>query len=65
MSTLGVKPYKQKLRKMHPHITLLVMVEIQKLLDVDFMRPIDYAEWISNLVPVTKPTGGIRICTDF
>lgn len=61
---LGIKPYKQKLRKMHPQITLLVKVELQKILGVGFIRPIDYVEWISNLVPVTKPTGVIRICMD-
>lgn len=61
----GVKPYKQTLRKMHPSIPLLVKIELQKLLDVGFIRPIDYAEWISNLVPMTKPTGGIRFCMDF
>lgn len=50
-----IKPYKKKLIKMHPHIALLLKVELQKLLDVGFIRPIDYAEWISNLVPMTKP----------
>lgn len=32
---------------------------------MDFIRPVDYEKWISNIVPVTKPTGGIRICTNF
>lgn len=59
------KPYKQKLRKMHPQIVLLVKVELQKLLDVGFIRPIDYVEWISNLVPITKPIEGIKICMEF
>lgn len=50
---------------MHPHIALLVKIELQKLLNVGFIRPTDYAEWISNLVLVTKQTRGIQICTDF
>lgn len=50
---------------MHPQIVLLVKVELKKLLDIGFIHPIDYAEWISNLVPITKPTSGIRICTYF
>jgi hypothetical protein len=54
-----VKPVKKNLRKMHPHITLLVKVELKKLLDVGFIRPIDYVEWISNIVPVSKPNGSI------
>ncbi|GLJ16865.1 hypothetical protein SUGI_0290680 [Cryptomeria japonica] len=61
----GAKPVKQKLRKMHPQIAVLVKTELKKLLDVGFIRPIDYAEWISNIVPIGKPKGGIRICTDF
>lgn len=40
-------------------------MELQKLLDVGFTRPIDYAKWISNLVLVTKITRGIRIYIDF
>ncbi|KAH9331744.1 hypothetical protein KI387_003852 [Taxus chinensis] len=59
------KPVKQKLRKMHPRIALLVKEELQRLLSVSFILPIDYPQWISNIVPVTKATGGLRICTDF
>lgn len=61
----NAKTYKQKLRKMHPQIALLVKVELKKLLDVGFIRSIDYENWISNLVPITKPNGQIRVCTDF
>lgn len=50
---------------MHPRVELLVKVEVEKLLDVSFIRPIDYLEWISNLLHVRKPDGNIRICTDF
>lgn len=61
----GVKLVKKVLRKMHPQVSLLVKVELKKLLDVGFIRPIDYAEWISNLVPIRKHSRGIWICTDF
>ena len=40
----GVKPVKQKLRKMHPHITLLVKAELEKLLGEKLIRAIDYAK---------------------
>ena len=59
------KPIKQKLRKMHPKVALLVKEELQKLLDVGFITPIDYPTWVSNVVPVGKKIGGIHICTDF
>lgn len=61
----GAKPIKHKLCKMHPQITVLVKAELKKLLDVGFIRPIDYVDWISNIVPIGKPNGGIHICTDF
>jgi len=50
---------------MNPTIALMVKEELQKLLDAKFIRPIDYSEWISNMVPVKKPNGKICICTDF
>lgn len=40
----GEKVVKQKLRKMHPHVTLLVKAKLQKFLDVGFKRPVDYVE---------------------
>ena len=61
----GIKPVKQKLCKMNPHIALLVKAELRKLLDVGFVRAIDYAEWISNIVPISKPDKSIRVCTNF
>ena len=51
---LGVKSVKQKLRTMHPHIALLVKEKLEKILGIKFIRAIDYAEWISNIVPISK-----------
>lgn len=59
------KLVKQKLRKMNPQVSLLVKEELQKMLDVEFIKPIDYPEWVSKIVLIGKPTWGIRICTDF
>lgn len=58
--TPSTNPVKQKLRKMHPRVELLAKVEHEKILDVSFIRPIDYAKWISNLVLVGKPDGNIK-----
>ena len=49
-----IKHVKQKLRKMHPHVALLVKEELEKILSANFIRAIDYVEWISNIVPVSK-----------
>lgn len=60
-----VKPVKQKLRKMHPHVALLVKVELEKLLKANFIKAIDYTEWISNIVPISKHDKSIHVCTNF
>lgn len=39
----SIKLVKQKLRKMHPHIALLVKVELKNLLKATFIQAIDYA----------------------
>ena len=62
---LGIKPVKQKLCKMHPHVTLLVKENLEKLLKAGFICAIDYVEWISNIVLVSKHDKSIRVSTDF
>jgi hypothetical protein len=42
-----------------------VKKEIERLLDANFIRPCRYAEWISNIVPVYKKNGKMRVCIDF
>lgn len=43
---LEVKLIKQKLRKMYPHVSLLVKDELEKILKATFIRAIDYVTWI-------------------
>jgi hypothetical protein len=39
---------------------------VERLLDAGFIRPCQYAEWVSNIIPVEKKgTGKIRVCIDF
>jgi hypothetical protein len=62
----GFKPYKQPLRKIYKDEVLAdVKKEIESLLDANFIRPCRYAEWISNIVPVYKKNGKMRVCIDF
>ena len=62
---LGDKPVKEKLRKMHPHIALPVKGKLENLLGEKFIRAIDYAKWISNIVPISKHEKTIQVCIDF
>lgn len=43
----------------------MVKEELQKLLEVKFIQPIDYSDWISNMVPVKKLYGMIHVYTNF
>jgi hypothetical protein len=42
-----------------------VKKEVEKMLEVGFIRPCRYAEWISSVVPVQKKDGWWRVCVDF
>ena len=61
----GAIPIKQKPWKIPFQVSLLMKKEIEKLLEVGFIRSIDYLEWMANIVPIKKPTSEIRVCTDF
>src|SRR5438045_7298526 len=39
--------------------------EVRKLIDSGFIREEQHPDWVSNIVPVTKKNGSIRICIDF
>jgi hypothetical protein len=39
--------------------------EVEKLINAHIILPIKYSEWVSNLVPLWKNTGEIRLCVDF
>ena len=63
--SLEVKLVKQTFRKMHPHIALLLKAELEKSVNTNFIQPLAYASWISNIVPISKKNGSIHICIDF
>ena len=50
---------------MHPKVALLVKEELHKMLEANFIHPIDYPEWVSNIFPIGKASGGIRVYSDF
>ena len=62
---VGVKPYQQPLRKMHPKLEPLIQSEVKKLLDAKIIFKVRHLESISNLVLLRKKYGEIRLCVDF
>jgi hypothetical protein len=53
----GYRPYKQPPQEIYKDKVLDdVKKEVERLIEENFIRPCRYAEWISNIVPVTRKT---------
>ena len=61
----GYRPYQQGARRCNPNVLPDIKAEITWLLEAKFIRQCRYAEWISNVVPVYKKNGKLRVCIDF
>ena len=42
-----------------------MMEELMKMSDVGIIKPIRHSTWVSNLVPIRKKNGDIRLYVDF
>ena len=58
-------PVKKKLRRIRTECLLKIKEEVTKQLKVGFIKPVNQAEWIANVMPVPKKDGKVRICVDF
>ena len=61
----GYRPFKQAPRRFNPNVLNDIKKETKRLLEAKFIQPYRYAEWISNVVPVYKKNGKLRVCIDF
>ena len=59
------KPVQPNLRKIHPNLENQIKTELDKLLKAKIIFPVRHSKWVSNMVPVRKKNGDIRICIDF
>lgn len=50
---------------MNPNYAKKVKEEIDKLLHVIFIYPINNATWLSSIVIVPKKNGALRVCVDY
>jgi hypothetical protein len=60
-----VKPFKKNHRKINLILLPIIEREVKKILDAKIIVPLRYSEWVTNLVPVRKKNGEIRLCVDF
>ena len=61
----GYRLFKQAPRRFNPNVLNDIKKETERLLEAKFIRPCRYAEWISNVVPVYKKNGKLRVRIDF
>lgn len=59
------KPVRQKQRPINPRLEPLMIKELNKLVEGGIIFPIKHTSWVSNLVPVRKKNGEIRLCVHF
>jgi hypothetical protein len=58
------KPIRQRLRPVHPRNAAAIKLKVEKILKAGFIYPVSLTEWVSNLVPIDKKQGTIRVCVD-
>ncbi|KAL0290010.1 UNVERIFIED_CONTAM: hypothetical protein Sradi_7059400 [Sesamum radiatum] len=61
----GARPVKQDQRRFRPKLIPLIEGEVNKLIEVSFIREVNYPMWISSIVLVRNKNGQIRVCVDF
>ena len=63
MTLYDYLPFKEKARRVPPHMYEEVRQHLRQMLDLDVIRPSN-SPWTSNVVLVRKPTGELRFCID-
>ena len=59
------KPVRQRLHPVHPRKVVAIKLKVEKLLKASFIYPMALTDWVSNLVPIDKKQGTIRVCIDY
>ncbi|KAK4388597.1 hypothetical protein Sango_2466300 [Sesamum angolense] len=61
----GGRLVKQDQHRFRPKLIPLIGGEVNKFIEVGFIREVKYPMWISNIVTVRKKNGQIQVCVDF
>jgi ribosomal protein L16/L10AE len=63
--SVEAKPVSQKRRKLAPERAEIVAKEVERLLEANAIRSVQYPTWLSNTVVVRKKNEKWRVCVDF
>jgi hypothetical protein len=61
----NAKSIRQRLCPVDPHKATAIKLEVEKLLKAGFIYLVSLIDWVSNLVPMDKKQGTIRVCVDY
>jgi hypothetical protein len=59
------KPIKQKKRRYTSERRETICLEVNRLLETGFIRPVDYPNWLANPVLIEKSDGSWCMCIDY
>jgi hypothetical protein len=59
------KPIKQKERRYTTERRETIRLEVNKLLEAGFIRPVDYPSWLVNPILIEKPDKSWRMCINY
>uniref|UniRef100_A0A2N9GX46 Uncharacterized protein n=1 Tax=Fagus sylvatica TaxID=28930 RepID=A0A2N9GX46_FAGSY len=63
--SIEAKPVSQKRRKLAPKLAKIVAKEVERSLEANAIRSVQYPTWLSNTVVVKKKNEKWRVCVDF
>jgi hypothetical protein len=50
---------------MNLRLQLVVKAELEKLLEVGFIKPVEITDWVSPMILVKKKNGKLQVCIDY
>jgi hypothetical protein len=59
------KLIKQKKRRYTPEGRETIRLDVKRLLESGFIRPVDYPSWLANPILAEKSDGSWRMCIDY
>ena len=61
----NAKAVRQKSYRMNPKYAVVIKIELEKLLEAGFIRPVENTEWVSPISLATKKNGQLRVCVNY